>query len=155
MCQPSKPSEADGSEQGHLQPPSPTLCPTPRAQPPAAQPRAHQLLPWQLHTRLWGCSWESLKPEHRGMTVDQLLWHQCISEDYLLFRLFTLNHQEWTRDAPDSCLRDVSCSVSLLWEQKSRTCSRFPERRTRCVPGDIYYCVFTLQGRKPPRLLRI
>ena len=121
MCQPSKPSEADGSEQGHLQPPSPTLCSPPRAQPPAAQPRAHQLLPWQLHTRLWGCSWESLKPEHHGMTVDQLLWHQCISEDYLLSRLFTLNHQEWTGDAPDSWLSAVmSRAQSVSFENRSQ-----------------------------------
>lgn len=90
MCQPNKPNETDCSEQGHLQPPSPTLCLPPGAQPPAAQPRARQLLPRQTHTRLWGCSWESLKPEHHGMTVDQLLWHHGISEDYLLFRLFTL-----------------------------------------------------------------
>lgn len=110
--------QAERSRLQRAGPPPATLA---HALPPSQGPASCSAALWQLHTRLWGCSWESLKPEHHGMTVDQLLWHHCVSEDYFLFRLFTLNHQEWTGQCPNSWLLwHLVCRQSPLGTEDNR-----------------------------------
>lgn len=76
---------------------------------PSQGPASRSAALWQLHTSPLGLFLESLKPEHHGMTVDQLLWHHCVSEDYFLFRLFTLNQLRMDRACPTADCCDTSC----------------------------------------------
>lgn len=124
--------QAERSRLQRAGPPPATLA---HALPPSQGPASRSAAPWQLHTRLWGCSWESLKPEHHGMTVDQLLWHHCVSEDYFLFRLFTLNHQEWTRAMPRQLTAVTPRVQAVSSGNRGEQRSRFPKRRADVCPG--------------------
>lgn len=132
MCQPSKPGEADCSEQGHLQPPSPTLCPHSQGPASAAQPCGSCTTPLGLFL---------------GVLKTRASWHDCGPAPLTplrFWRLFPLQALHITTkngqgNAPTADCCDTSCAGSLLWEQRDSK-SRFPEMGPMCARGHLLLC---------------